>query len=145
MKRRRSLWPWLIAALFSVASNTQAQEFEKETREFIRLFHTFNGQPVDELLGKYGITIEYAIPSPIEQYWDARHPYDKHGDVLYALAFMGKPKSMPCHLERLQDPQWGSTAEVTRRGNTLFATREDDVGPLVYWAATGKCSKSFMY
>jgi hypothetical protein len=100
-------------------------------------FKTFNGVPLVQLLGKYGIWINYAEAVPAEFF--APIPCEK-GELVYSMMYgKGASRRMPC---KLRDEFTGQALPVTefiRRGDAFPLVRPDEDDPLIYWAATGKC------
>jgi len=59
----------------------------------------------------------------------------------------GKPKVMPCGLHKwiaqgFQDGHGEQLAEITVRDGK-FLTNAEELDPVLYWAATNKCSEAY--
>jgi hypothetical protein len=104
-------------------------------------FKTFDGSPLVELFGKYGIKISYVEAVPAEFFEPIPH---EKGELVYQLMFSrGATKPMPCHLRDWFKVQMLPMPEVIRRGDEFPHIRPDEDDAAIYWAATGKCSEAY--
>lgn len=100
-------------------------------------FKTFDGTPLVELLGKYGIKISYVEAVPAEFF--APLPYEK-GELVYSMNYGTRAaRRMPCDLKDEFKGPILPTTEFIRRVNAFPFVRPEEDDPLIYWAATGKC------
>ena len=117
---------------------TERADIEKALRDF----KTFNKKPLVALLGQYGIKIKSVEAAPVEGF---SIPIGQPGDVLYIIELGSKPtKKVPCKLKGhfeggLPFP------EALRHGDTFPVVETDSMDPLLYWAATGKCSEAYEF
>lgn len=115
---------------------TERADIEKALRDF----KTFNKKPLVALLGQYGIKIKSVEAAPVEGF---SIQIGQPGDVLYIIELGSKPTTkVPCKLKGhfeggLPFP------EALRHGDTFPVIEPDSMDPLLYWAATGKCSEAF--
>lgn len=135
-------------ALFACSSFAASIESTSQIREFVRPFKTYTHQSLPGLLLRYGLSISRIETTPIESMIkEVRRVGDHDGDVVATLYVDGDPKPMPCGLHKWLTQGYDlHHAEdlseiIVRRGK--FVTDQPDLNPLLYWAATGKCSKSY--
>jgi hypothetical protein len=114
-----------------------------EINEVTASFKTFNGETLQQLLKKYGLSITHIEITPIKALF--RKDGDEDGDILYNMIVEGRAKPMPCKLQkwlsnggRVEQP-----AEIMVR-NGRFLTDAKELHPLLYWAATNKCSTEYL-
>ncbi|PHV13816.1 hypothetical protein CSQ90_26685 [Janthinobacterium sp. BJB303] len=131
----------------SVAGAQQIKE-PAAIAKFVGPFKTYTGQPLIELLAQYGMRIEWIDTTPIDKMIAAvRRPGDQNGDLVTTLSLTGKPKKMPCNLDRWMRQGYAGghaedMAEIMYR-NGRFLINAPDLNPVLYWAATGKCSTQY--
>jgi len=100
-------------------------------------FKTFNGVPLVQLLGKYGVVINHVEAVPAEFF--APIPFEK-GELVYSMMYgKGAARRMPCDLKDEFTGEMLPVTEFIRRGDAFPVVRPDEDDPLIYWAATGKC------
>jgi hypothetical protein len=104
-------------------------------------FRTFDGTPLVELFGKYGIKISYVEAVPAEVFEPIPH---ETGEIVYQLMFSrGPTRVMPCHLRAWFKGKMLPMPEIIRRGAEFPHVRPDEDDAAIYWAATGKCSEAY--
>ena len=123
---------------------------KEDIGDALKDFKTFNGKPLVFLLRDYGIKIASVETVPVEHHWKYfKRSQDQPGDVIFTMILASKPtKAMPCRLREWVIIIKGDVlpmAEFERRGQTFPIVRPDDDDPLIYWAATGKCSEAYSY
>jgi len=124
-------------------SQAGAQTFTErvEIETALRDFTTFKKKPLVALLGQYGIRIKSVEAAPVEGF---SIPIGQPGDVLYIIELGSKPtKKLPCKLKAWVTGDVLPVPEVLRHGDTFPVIEPDSMDPLLYWAATGKCSDAF--
>lgn len=116
---------------------TERADIEKALRDF----KTFNKKPLVALLGQYGIKIKSVEAAPVEGF---SIPIGQPGDVLFIIELGSKPtKKLPCKLKGHFEGDILPVPEALRHGDTFPVVEPDSMDPLLYWAATGKCSEAF--
>jgi hypothetical protein len=106
-------------------------------------FKTFNGKPLVDLLAGYGVKIDSAEATPTEAFGDGQ---GKPGDIVFTLTFSKPPtKMMPCRLNKWLSGEVLPIPEFTRSVSEFPEIKPDTDDPLIYWAATGKCSTAYSY
>ncbi len=106
-------------------------------------FKSFNGKPLTVLLRGYGVRIASVEITPAEYY---KNPQDKPGDKVFLVTLANRPtKAMPCRLKKWIKGEILPMPEFIRRGVQFPLIRPEDDDPLIYWAATGKCSEAYSY
>ena len=114
---------------------TAADDIEKN----LAMFKTFSGQSLTDLFGTYGITVQSLQVTQS----DGSGNY-KSGDTVYTLTLNSAAHAdTPCHLQKWVGGDITPTPEFIRRGPAFPLIRPDEDDPLIYWAATGKCSTAF--
>lgn len=104
-------------------------------------FKTFDGTPLVDLFGKYGITIAYVEAVPAEVYEPIPH---EKGEIVYQITFgHGATRTMPCRLREWFNVPMMPMPEIIRRGAEFPHIRPEEDDAAIYWAATGKCSKAY--
>ncbi len=104
-------------------------------------FKTFDGTPLVDLFGKYGIKISHVEEVPAE-FFDPL-PHEK-GELVYQIIFSkGATRAMPCHLRDWFKGTMLPMPEIIRRGAEFPHIRPDEDDAAIYWAATGKCSEAY--
>jgi hypothetical protein len=117
---------------------------QAEVDAYLADFRTYNGTGLKALLAKYGIRVTSIETSPLHP--DAAHPGDRVGDVALNFNFAGRvSKSAPCDLARWAQGSAPPMAELVRRGAQFPLIAPDQDDPIIYWAATGKCSTAYSY
>lgn len=101
--------------------------------------HVAKGGTLKKLLQSHGLKITHISAQEVKP---SVMPGTQAGDVLFTLELAGKAKGMPCGLnEYVGEPVEGENPFITevlyRNGKQVLDDRTD---PLMYWAATGKCS-----
>lgn len=118
----------------------------EEVRRAMEGFHTFDGRPVDAVLGSIGLHVSSVFVDATSQ---NRAAGDLPGDLTYDVTMAGKLiQKPPCENIR---PTPGAAREpileemVRREGAFPFADEAGDTptGPILYWVATGNCSKAY--
>ena len=106
-------------------------------------FKTFNGKPLLSLLADYGVKIESIEVTPAEYF---KNPDDRPGDRVMLMAIARGPlKPMPCRLKKYLTSASLPLPEFIARVGEFPRIRPDEEDPLIYWAATGKCSTAYSY
>ena len=109
-------------------------------------FKTFNGKSVLVLLREHGLHITYVEVSTVESL--GPQDGDIPGDVVYALQIEGTATgTLPCDLGTIHGTAATPyTEEFLRRARAFPLPDEHGdtpTGPLMFWAATGRCSKAY--
>ena len=127
--------------LLKKQAGAKAFNTDTEITEALAGFKTFDGTPLIALLGKYGIRISYVEETPAEVFDPV--PYEK-GDLVFLLQFSkGASRAMPCHLRTWFKGDTLPIPEFIRRGAQFPLIRPEEVDPVIYWAATGKCTEAY--
>lgn len=133
-----------------ISSIARAEYFEKpgDIEKYTSTFKTFNGQGLTKLLAIYGLRIESISTTPIEKLGKfTRKPGDRDGDIVASLFITGQVKKMPCGLHKWLTQGYAAghaedMSEVINRKGAWVADNPE-VNPLLYWAATNKCSSEY--
>ncbi|WP_266170748.1 hypothetical protein [Dyella subtropica] len=109
-------------------------------------FRTFNGTSLLALLRGHGLRIMYVQVNTVESL--GPQDGDMPGDVVYGLQIEGTATGkLPCDLGSIHGTHAAPyTEEFIRRADVFPVPDEhSDVptGPLMFWAATGRCSKAY--
>lgn len=109
-------------------------------------FKTFNGKSVIDLLAAHGFRIQFLEVNTVESLGPRKG--DVPGDVVYDLQIVGTAKGkLPCALGSMKGTQdFPITEEFVRRAGRFplpDETSGSPTGALMYWAATGRCSKAY--
>lgn len=126
-----------LADLQKKNSGQQTQTMKADIDKSLSLFKTFNGSSLTDLLNQYGVTIQSL------QITQAKGGSNglKDGDVLYTMSIAGSPPAnMPCNLQKWVKGDIPPTPEFVQRGPAFPLLRSQEDDPLIYWAASGKCS-----
>lgn len=120
-------------------SKTYTTDFQ--IRSGLAGFKTFTGKPLVTLLKRYRVSIKNAEMAPIAglDKMDGAQP----GDIYWTInVSASRPKKMPCDLQDWVKPASGTAPapEFLQRAGLFPVIRPDADDPLIYWAATGKCS-----
>ena len=113
-------------------------------------FRTYNGQPLQKLLGAHGVTITSATPTLVSSLpRTARKRGDQPGDIVWDVELHASRPRLPCGLNEDFSTVDADRAPVQGRGDTLFeVTQRGAVMPanpsdlrdaMTYWLAKGEC------
>jgi len=147
MKQLVLLYISSILFFQSNAANAELIENTAKIENFTKNFKTFNGQKLTDLIGKYGLRITSIDTTPISKLKFGRKPGDRDGDIVVSIFISGNVKKMPCGLHKWLSqgytmPHAEDIAEIIYR-NGIWITDSPELDPLLYWAATGKCSGEY--
>lgn len=138
-----SMYVDCIVRIEKTRSGAKIYSTKSEIAEAFNGFKTFNGKPLPTLLLDYGIRISSVEITPAEYF---KNDKDKPGDKLLLVTLASKPnKPMPCRLKKWVSGDMLPMPEIIRRGDEFPLLRPDEDDPLIYWAATGKCSEAYSY
>lgn len=141
-------------ALFSYAAECQVNHeriagggrnivIRPDVEAYLADFKTFNGTPLKTLLAKIGVRVESIQTEPLHP--NKVRPGDREGDMALTFILAGHiPRSAPCGLARWA-PDGLPPAELMRRGAQFPLLDPDSEDPIIYWAATGKCSAAYSF
>jgi hypothetical protein len=116
---------------------------EEAIRNLFVGFKTFNGKSLLELFKEYGLKIASVEVTPAEYF---KNPDDKPGDKVFLITLANRPsKVMPCRLKSWIHGELLPMPEFFQRGEKFPLIRPEEDDPLIYWAATGKCSEAYSY
>lgn len=112
---------------------------------WVNTYPTYNRVPLQKLLKKHGLFVsdlDFLLVTPANLK-TMRNVKEK--DVAVTLFISGKSKGLPCKLDqRVNDSIVGGGAQLS---DVLYRAGQfqikDDLEPLLYWAATGKCSTEY--
>lgn len=114
-----------------------------EIEKVMKSFKTFNNKGLINTFAQYGLKIDYVFMTPIETLNVAtRKPRDKDGDMVTTVEITGKFKPMPCGLDKWIGGFKEDAAEIIYRNGEWIAD-DENTDPILYWAATGKCSAAY--
>jgi hypothetical protein len=117
-------------------SNMQNITAAADVEKALVLFKTYSGQSLTDLLSSYGITIQ-----ALQIHQSNGSGTYKSGDTIYTLTLGATAHAdTPCRLQKWVGGDITPTPEFVRRGPAFPLIRPEDDDPLIYWAATGKCS-----
>jgi hypothetical protein len=139
-----------VAGLAAVTLPARAADIDtpRAAAGYTARFHTFTGVSLSALLAAYGLRIDSIEVTPIESLRaTSRKPGDRDGDVVATMHITGAVKPMPCGLHKwlaqgFEPGHADDAAEVVNRQGVWLAS-DPAVDPLLYWAATGKCSAAY--
>jgi len=111
-------------------------------------FKTFNGKSLIGLLDDYGLSVTLVEVDTIESLGPQEG--DRPGDVNYSLYVEGTPtRHMPCDFSDggpIGTHDLPDVEEFIRRKGQFPVVDENGIHPtgaLMFWAATGRCSKAW--
>ena len=130
-----------VAELKSKNANIRNINNAADIERALALFKTFNGQSLLDLLGSYGVTVNALQVAPASAMNNGNYKPD---DTIYTLTVGNAVHAdIPCHLQQWLKGDITPTPEFVQRGPAFPLVRANEDDPLVYWAATGKCSTVF--
>ncbi|WP_291773809.1 hypothetical protein [Luteibacter sp.] len=107
-------------------------------------FKTFDGRPLDVVLGSIGLHIKSVF---VDRVKPGVVDGDRAGDVSYDVTMAGHmTRKVPCANIRPTSKDESFIEEFVRRREEFplsDETSDAPTGPVLYWAATGKCSKAY--
>jgi hypothetical protein len=109
-------------------------------------FRTFNHEPIEKLLQEHGLHITLVAVDTVE--FLGPQDGERPGDVVYDIYVEGvAPKDMPCGMSGLIGTSDEPDIEefIRRKGRFPVADEngQNPTGKLMFWAATGRCSKAY--
>jgi len=130
-----------VADLKSKSSNIRNITNEADIERALALFKTYSGQPLLDLLGSNGVSVTALQVAPASAMNNGNYKAD---DTVYTLTVGSSAHDdIPCHLQQWLKGDITPTPEFVQRGPAFPLIRPSDDDPLIYWAATGKCSTAF--
>jgi len=108
-------------------------------------FKTFDGRSLTQVLGDLGLHVKSVFVDEIHN----SQPGDQPGDVVYDVTMEGDiRRDVPCENMLPQQPSGKEPIlEEALRQATQFPVAQEEgnapTGPILFWAATGRCSKAY--
>jgi hypothetical protein len=138
-----SMYVDCIVRIGKTRAGAKTYNSKPEIDEVLSGFKTFNGKPFTALLLEYGVRISSVEVTPAEYFENSK---DKPGDKVLLVILKSRPtKKMPCRLKTWVSGEILPMPEIISRGDEFPLLRPDEDDPLIYWAATGKCSEAYSY
>lgn len=144
----------VILVLFLIATSVcYATDIEnkEEIKVFLSSFKTYKGNSFPQLLESYELRVVQIITQPLESInLGSMKSGDKSEDLIVSIIIRGNAKPMPCGLDIWMSQgipkdykyKQEHLAEITT-SNGKFRTEYPELDPVLYWAATGKCSSEY--